>query len=160
MMKPNHKKQILTLILLLSLVLPITIAFAWNVTGDVKYFYAYHWEEWGITGVNIRCKVDLDHSGDPPEYIKFRYGIRVLGDKESAGNEKLRSYYITEWQVLGWQGDGIYDNWWNWIPDNPEDAEWADLVIVDIYVDDDYEHNINGADFVCDDVTIIYDLPP
>lgn len=59
-MKQDHKKQILTLIPLLSLVIPITITLAWNVTGDAKYFYASYWEEWGVTGVNIRCKVDLE----------------------------------------------------------------------------------------------------
>jgi len=154
----KYTNPIPTLLLIISIITPVAVTLAWDVSGDIDYFYAYHWEEYGITGVNIRCKADLNHTSDPPDYVKFRYSIRVLG--RSDNDDPPIDYYETEWQVLGWQGDGIYDNWWNWIPANPYEAEHADYITVDVYVDDDANPDTNGADWVCGSATIISDYPP
>lgn len=161
------KSRKVSVILILTLmIIPIGVALAYNVTGEVTYFYAYHRESDGLVGVNVRCKVDLNHTGDPPNYVKFRYlfeipaGLKHSDDTIKSDVEPLSAYYIEEWKVYGWQGDGEYDSWWNWIPANPSDADSAQKVYVDIYVDSDSYPNNNGVDWVCDDVTEINDNPP
>lgn len=155
------KSGLFLLLLVATTIIPITVALAYNVDGEVKYFYAYHWEDDGLVGVNVRCKVDLDKiSGDDPDWVKFRYGFMISAKKGGLDkSEQKDRYVVTEWQFMSWVGDGLYDNWWNWIPDDPSQAEMAYRVYVDIYVSDNRNEDTSG-DWVCDDVTIIEEDPP
>lgn len=151
----KKKRGLFLLLMVAATIIPIAVALAYDVEGEVTYFYAYHWEGDGKVGVDVRCKVDLDKiSGDDPDWVKFRYGFHCL-----PGKRGRRRYVVTEWQFMSWVGDEIYDNWWNWIPEDPSEAETAYRVYVDIYVSDNNNPNTTG-DWVCDDVTVVEEDPP
>jgi len=120
---------------LMAILAPISIVLAYNIAGDVTYFYAYRWEEYMAYGINVRCKADLEKtSGDDPSYVKFRYrfGIRALKGSVPKEEEVFvkdgKGYYFVEmWDIEGWQGDKIYDSWENWLPENPLEWEFVNM---------------------------------
>jgi len=156
-----------SLLILVSILAPTAIAFAYNVDGDVTYFYAYRWEEYMAYGINVRCKADLEKiSGADPNYVKFRYRFEIRALKGSVPEEAEifvkdgKGYYFVEmWDILGWQGDKVYDFWGNWLPEDLFEWEFCEYVDVDIYVSSNYDEEPTG-DWICGDAVLVSDFPP